>query len=250
MRVVLIFPNINLRKILKISSHPPLGLAYLAAALENAAHEVVVIDANALNLSYTEIMRKITEISPDVIGITTNILSANQSLILCKLIRQQSPTIKLVLGGPWACATYEMLLQKEFCDYVVVGEGEIAFIELLTCIEKNLTPAGIPGVALLADGTIKLEPPKFIEDLDALPFPAWHLFPPPKAYLFHARRKTFYPIMTSRGCPYQCNHCTKLVHGFRMRYRSVENVIAEIRYLKEKFSVGEIMIVDDNFTIN
>lgn len=250
MKVTLIFPNINLGKILKISSHPPLGLAYLAAVIEKTGYKVNVIDAAALNLTYSELMAELKKINPDVIGITTNILSANQSLILCRLIRQQIPFVKLVLGGPWASAAYKMLLRKKYCDFVVVGEGEVAIVELLKHLENNTIVLKIPGIAYLDENLIQLEPPCPIEDLDALPFPAWHLLPSPKKYLFHARRKIFYPIMTSRGCPYHCNHCTKLVHGNRLRLRSIENIIAEIQYLKDKFSVGEITIIDDNFTLN
>lgn len=111
MKVALIFPNINLGKILKISSHPPLGLAYLAAVIEKAGYDLVVIDAAALNLSYFDLIAKLKMINPDVIGITTNILSANQSLILCRVIRQQIPSVKLVLGGPWASAVYEFYIK-------------------------------------------------------------------------------------------------------------------------------------------
>jgi len=250
MKVALIFPNINLGKILKISSHPPLGLAYLASVVEKAGYDVAVIDANALNLNYSQLMVKLKKINPNIIGITTNILSASPSLILCRLIRQQIPSVKLVLGGPWASAAYKMALEKKFCDFVIVGEGEVAFVELLKHLEKGAIPSKIPGIAYVDHSVIQLEPPCPIENLDAIPFPAWHLLPSPKKYLFHNRRKIFYPVMTSRGCPYHCNHCTKLVHGNRVRFRSIESVIAEIQYLKDKFSVEEISIIDDNFTLN
>ena len=104
MKVALIFPNINLGRILKISSHPPLGLAYLAAAVEKAGYDVDVIEAAALNLNHSELIAKLKNINPDLSGITNNILSASQSLTLCRLIRQQIPSVKLVLGGPWASA--------------------------------------------------------------------------------------------------------------------------------------------------
>ena len=252
MKVALIFPNINLGRILKVSFHPPLGLAYLAAVAEQAGHEVLVIDAAALNLNNRELIAKLKAFNPDIIGITTNILLATRSLELSRLIQRQFPEVKLVFGGPWASAVYEMLLRREICDYVVVGEGEHSFIELLRTIENEKNPIKIPGIAYLdpEDNTIQLEPSCNIADLDDLPFPAWHLFPSPKKYFFNSRKKIFYPIMTSRGCPYQCNHCTKIIHGNMLRFRSIENVIDEIRYLKDKFSLAELLIIDDNFTIN
>ncbi|NVM52171.1 MAG: B12-binding domain-containing radical SAM protein [Candidatus Helarchaeota archaeon] len=252
MKVALLFPNTNINRTIKIPFHPPYGLAILAAVVERAGYDVSVIDAVALNLNNKDLMTNLKEINPDVIGITTNILLAIRSLELCRLIQRQMPNVKLVLGGPWASAVYEMLLRKKYCDFVIVGEGEQSFIELMKALENGELPEKSPGITYLdlATNSIKLEPPCPTEDLDALPFPAWHLFPSPKKYLTHRRGKIFYPIMTSRGCPYQCNHCTKIIHGIKVRFRSVENVIAEIRYLKERFSIDEITIIDDNFTVN
>lgn len=252
MRVALIFPNINQGKILKISFHPPLGLAYLAAVVENAKYEVSVIDAAALNLKNDELITRLKQINPDIIGVTTNILLSMDSLKLSQLLRRHFPDKKLVFGGPWASAVHKTLLKSKICDFVIVGEGEISFIELLRALEKNSFPERNPGVAYLdpADQSIHLEPPCPIEDLDHLPMPAWDLFPSPNHYFFHTRGRNFYPIMTSRGCPYLCNHCTKIIHGNKLRFRSIENVISEIRYLKERFSLDELLIIDDNFTLN
>jgi len=254
MKVALIFPNYNLGRILKISFHPPLGLAMLAAVTEKAGYDISVIDAAALNLTYERLIAKLKDFNPNVIGITTNIILASRSLELSRLIQRQLPNVKLVFGGPWASTVYEMLLRKKFCDYVIVGEGEYAFIELLKALEKDSLPEKYPGIAYLdpKTKTIQLTPACPIEDLDELPFPAWHLLPPSKKYFYNplVSGKTFYPIMTSRGCPYQCNHCTKIIHGKIVRFRSVENVIKEIQYLKERFSLDELLIIDDNFTIN
>jgi anaerobic magnesium-protoporphyrin IX monomethyl ester cyclase len=252
MKITLIFPNYNLRKVLKTPFHPPLGLAMIAAVLEKAGYAVSIIDAAALDLKNKELLAKLHEIDPDVIGITTNIVLAHQSLELSVLIRRYLPNTKLVFGGPWASAVYEMLLQKNFCDFVIVGEGEYAFIELLRAIEKEDLPEKNPGIAYFDPKakSIQLEPACLIDDLDALPLPAWHLFPPAHQYPSHRKGQVFYPIMTSRGCPYQCNHCTKIVHGSKVRFRKIENIINEIRHLKENFGLEEITIIDDNFIIN
>jgi anaerobic magnesium-protoporphyrin IX monomethyl ester cyclase len=86
--------------------------------------------------------------------------------------------------------------------------------------------------------------------LDELPFPAWDLLPKRAKYNFVHRKAPFYPIMTSRGCPFDCIHCTKLVHGYNYRKRSVENVVAEIGYLVEKFHMKELLIIDDCFNLD
>jgi len=241
----------NFGRIFKIASHPYLGLAYLAAVTENAGYDVSVIDAATLNMSDNEILVKLRNLNPNVIGITTNILLGSWSLKLGEIIRRQFPEAKLVFGGPWASAVYEMLLREKICDFVVVGEGEQAFIDLLKKIEEGQIPKNIPGIAYVSkNDSVELESPRPLENLDEIPFPAWHLFPSAQKYFFSRRGKILYPVMTSRGCPYHCNYCTRLIHGHRMRYRSIQNVIDEIRYLKERFSIDEIAIIDDNFTLN
>jgi anaerobic magnesium-protoporphyrin IX monomethyl ester cyclase len=117
-------------------------------------------------------------------------------------------------------------------------------------IERGGEFESIDGIAFYnkAGVTIKTKSRPFIKDLDALPFPAWDLLPASKHYHYNTRYYPFYPIMTSRGCPFDCIYCTKVVHGYKMRFRSVENVIAEIRFLKEKYKIKELIIADDNFT--
>ena len=161
-KVTLIFPNINFGKIFKKATFPALGLAYLAAVIENAGYDVSVIDATALNMSDNEILVKLRNSIPNVIGITTNILLAKYSLKLGKSIRRQLPEVKLVFGGPWASAVYEMLLREKICDFVVVGEGEQAFIALLKKIEEGLIPKNIPGIAYVSkNDSVELIPSSF-----------------------------------------------------------------------------------------
>ena len=252
MKVSLIFPNINIGRLQKISNFPTLGLGYLAAATKKAGYDVSVIDASALNLKYKQLKKKLEDFNPDVIGITANISLAYRGLETSRVIQHYFPNKIIVFGGPWPSSAYKMLLRRKFCNYVIVGEGEIAFIDLLARLKIGEIPIGVPGVAYLDEKTnkIQLESPCAIEDLDALPFPAWQFFPSPHKYFQRTKGKIFYPVMTSRGCPYRCNHCTKLIHGYKIRFRSIENVIDEIRYLKEQFNADEILVVDDNFSFD
>nr|MDO8117718.1 radical SAM protein [Candidatus Sigynarchaeota archaeon] len=151
-------------------------------------------------------------------------------------------------GGPWPSVEYSRLLEEHAADVVVIGEGERVIVELVEAIAKGQDLSNIRGIAYIIDNkTCITERQDFIENLDELPFPAWELFPEPKRYAIDSKGGRFFPVMTSRGCPYDCVNCTKYIHGYKIRKRSPENVIMEIKYLRNKFRADEIIIIDDNF---
>ncbi len=248
LRVSLIFPNV-FSAFPATRTHQPLSLAYLAASLRSARVEVQVIDATAERLSNLVVARKLLAFNPDYIGITTNIGIMRRSLSLSKFIKQQFPRVKVIMGGPWATIESNFLLKRGLADIVVHGEGERTMVELVGALSTGTSLHDVKGISFVrADGAITTTPVQpFIGNLDELPFPAWDLFPPSKKYQFLHRSQPFFPVMTSRGCPFDCIHCTKVVHGYKFRARSVENVVSELRYLKDNFNAKEIFIIDDNF---
>jgi len=254
MKVCLIFPNIFMGDYLhmNIPIHPPAGLGYLSAVLRDAGYNVIVIDAAAENLSLSKVIKRLKAWEPDVIGITTNITSSRKAIMTARFIRATLEQIPIIMGGPWATIEYRKILKARIADYVVIGEGERTIVELLDKIHDKIELNDVKGIAFLkSDGIlVKTEERECITDLDSLPFPAWDLFPPSRKYNYGRRRQPFFPIVTTRGCPYDCIHCTKVVHGYAYRKRSVENVIQEIRYLKEKFGIKEIFIIDDSFNLD
>ncbi|MFX0102785.1 MAG: B12-binding domain-containing radical SAM protein [Candidatus Hodarchaeota archaeon] len=247
----MIFPNTRRNSIFFPSIiQPPLGLAYLAAMIKDK-HEIIVIDAAAENLKFERIFKKIEDFNPEIVGITTNISIADIACELAYKIKIRFRKLKIVLGGPWATSNYEYALNRKIADYVVYGEGEFVFTELLEKLENNENLDNIEGLAYLENKKVVFKPrTHFIENLDELPFPAWEYFPPSNKYFHHYRHFPLYPMMITRGCPYSCINCTKHVHGFKIRKRSQENVIREMKYLIQKFKVKEIIIVDDNFTFD
>ena len=110
-------------------------------------------------------------------------------------------------------------------------------VELLDALEKGLPVNNVNGIAYRSDdGIVKTLQRDHIKNLDDLPFPAWELFPKHRKYFWNPKGKIYYPLMTSRGCPLDCIHCTKLIHGYKYRTRSVGNIISEIKYLKSLIS--------------
>lgn len=227
----------------------PLGLAYMASVLENGGHKVSVID---LNVQADTIQKEIKNV--DVVGVRAITPIVKSAWNICKRVKSVNPNITTVLGGPHPSCMPEESLQKPQVDIVVRKEGEYTFKELCDKLEKGLSLDKILGISYKKGKRVihnKDRPP--IKNLDELPFPAYHLFPMEK---YDPTRPTWVDksklrvgnIMTSRGCPFQCNFCFKGVHGYQFRYRSPENVIEEIRLLTEKYNVNFLEILDDNFT--
>lgn len=217
-------------------------------------HDLLVIDAAAEKLGFKQIFKKIRKFNPEIIGITTNISIAYICCELALRIKINFPNKKIVMGGPWATSNFEYIINHKIGDYVIIGEGEYTFQKLLSYIESGKIEQidEINGIAYRdrqKEVRITKRAP-FIQDLDALPYPAWEYFPKSSKYFTHYRHLPLYPMMITRGCPYGCIHCTKTVHGYKIRKRSVENVIGEMKYLIEKFKANEIIIVDDNFTFD
>jgi radical SAM superfamily enzyme YgiQ (UPF0313 family) len=232
---------------------PPLGLAYLAAVLDKNNYFVSVIDAYLYNYSLNQLETEIQKIKPDVIGITSNIYTAKFDIITAHFIKRKFPHITIIMGGPYPTNEPEKLVKNRYCDIVVTGEGEFVLLDLIKKLDKDEDWGNVESIVYVRNNQIiRTKKASAIQDLDALPFPAWHLFPPLKKYqnLRGVTRRPYVPIMSSRGCPFHCNWCTKSVHGYSFRARSPENILAEMKEDVAKYGVKEFAIVDDTFTLD
>jgi len=118
----------------------------------------------------------------------------------------------------------------------------------LNLIKNNFDLKGIKGILYLKGNKLIQNPPQpVIEDINTIPFPAWHLLPKLSLYKNRSRRYPIAPMVTSRGCPYACTFCGSAKTGWR--YRSAENIVAEIELLVNKYGVKQIDVLDDNFTL-
>jgi len=232
---------------------PPLGLASLAAVLEKNNYQVEILDANALQLSENEVVKKAD--SDDIIGITAMTPTINSAIRIAKGVKQNNPNSTIILGGPHATILPEEILNNvPEIDIIVRGEGEETIVELCNALEnhKNKSIENIHGITYRNNSTIKntpLRPP--IMNLDSLPFLAYHLLPLDKYKLHppHGREYPFMALLASRGCPYNCIFCSKSVFGSKFRGQSPERIVDEIVYLKERFGIKEIAFYDDVFTL-
>jgi radical SAM superfamily enzyme YgiQ (UPF0313 family) len=247
-RVVLIRPfPFFAREINEATNYPPLGLAYIASFLESKGVNCKIIDANLLRLEDNEILKLIEDFDPDFIGISSNIAYAKDANQISKFLKKSIGKF-VVIGGPFATSMVKETLDESEADCVVMGEGELVFWNIVKN-EGNLD--GMRGVSYIRKGEIVNNPREsLIEDLDMIPFPAYHLLPDLKLYESRSRESPVAPVLTSRGCPYQCVYCNKNIFGSKFRKRSPENIIDEIELLVNKYNVKQIDILDDNFTLD
>lgn len=231
---------------------PPMGLLQLAAALESEDYTVKIIDANALGLLPEEIIPYLYD--TDVVGLTAMTPTVTKAIDIARSIKKARPELPVVLGGNHATLMPgETLAAAPEIDYLVRGEGEGTFLELLAALEAGRSPDEIRGISYRKDGRIvDTALREGIEELDSLPFLSYHLLPlrayrphPP-----HGRALPFAVMITSRGCPYRCAYCSKPVFGSKFRAQSPGRVVDEIAYLQESFGVRELAFYDDVFTLD
>ncbi|MCL2050370.1 MAG: B12-binding domain-containing radical SAM protein [Lachnospiraceae bacterium] len=247
MRVLLLAPYPDMKNI-AATQYPPLGLLYIAGAIKDIVDDLKVLDANILKLSIDETVKKIRSFSPDVIGISINIVTARVAKKIAIELSKIMPKLKLVAGGPLPTLFPNDWL--ELFNAVIAGEGELPFRRLIEQLKNgdNII-ADYHGICIKNSGHKKAIHP----DLDNLPYPAYDFLEPDLYYYSKGARlvKSYMaPIMTSRGCPYNCTFCDKSVHGTNFRARSHMSVINEIQWLHDKYGIRQLDILDDNFTFD
>lgn len=231
--------------------NPPLGLLYLAGYLRNhSPYKTKVIDAQVEELSYDELNKEIELFDPDVVGITAMSFTMLDVLKTMRIVKAYNKKIKVVLGGPHAHLFPDESIELEDVDFVVLGEGEVTFKELLDHIDDTITLREIPGLVFIDKGQIiktAVKPP--IQNIDALPFPDRQAVPYKKYTSILSKGGCVTTIFTSRGCPYKCTFCDRPHMGETFRARSAKNVVDE---LEECVSLGinEFLFYDDTFCID
>lgn len=233
---------------------PPLGLAYLAAVLRIDGFSVKIIDANVLKENNDDLLLQIGAIKPSCVGISMNVVTSEPGYRLSQELKKSRQNIKIILGGVTATTNPVVCLERSSADLVVIGEGEDTLLEIM---RREKTGGGIsfydsiPGLAFVKDGrTVITSPRERIQQLDALPFPAYDLLPSLNRYKSRARGFPVGSIFTSRGCPYSCIFCNKKVFGRKVTLHSAERVLDEIGILIKNYKVRQIDILDDNFVFD
>jgi radical SAM superfamily enzyme YgiQ (UPF0313 family) len=237
---------------------PPLGILFLGAVLEKNGHDVEIVPSDVLRYTWNDIVKKIDDFKPDVVGVTTTSENRFESFKLAEIVKQTNPSIITMLGGPHiSMAKEDTLKHRKDVDIVSIGEGENTIIELAEALETGTDLINVKGIYYRdKNGEIIFtgDRPR-IENLDILPFPARHLIPMDK-YNFYittrdGKKRKAQNLMTSRGCPFNCYFCATPVNwGRKMRGHSPERVIEEIELLIDRYGAEFIWFYDDTLNYN
>lgn len=231
------------------SCYPSLGLAYIASVLEQDNHEVLFLDMNAENYSPSDVslLLKTKKYSGlDYVGITATTPLINCAYSLAKIFKKRFPEITVVFGGVHPTVLPEEVLGNPDVDIVVREEGELTMKELVGGTELSK----ILGISYKVEGKISHNLPRqYIENLDDLPPPAYHLMPIDKyrPAIGSYKRLPAMSIFATRGCPGRCTFCHRAFKG-KIRSRSARKIVDEIKILRNQYGIREINFYDDTFT--
>lgn len=213
-----------------------MGLAYLNAALKKTQCEVKIFCPSSNGSPDKLFDEKVRRFDPDIVGISIKSATLINAKKIISSLREMLPVKTTFLaGGPHISLLKENIESIKGVDLLIAGDAEISFPEIVDAIDS------------LKSSNNKVFMSKEISDLDRLEFPEFDGFMPEVT----KRLETAYGLLTSRGCPYQCTYCTVgSISGKKWRYRSPENVIAELIRARKLYNTKEFYILDDNFTLN
>ena len=261
--VVLVNPDMELLQesfgtvtLTKLKPQPPLGLCAIAAPLDEAGHHVIIIDAYADSLSSADLAEQILNLHPDIVGFSITCLSVAQAEDTAELLKESTPNIVVVFGGPQMTLQPESSLQCHAVDFGIVGEGDYSFPLLVNAITDETCPSQISGLIMRKTTTELYYSPKTvpITNLDVLPFPARHLlnwdnYDLSGDYLIPA--KQVFTLSSSRGCPYSCTFCSSAVFwNCSYHARSASSVVDEIETLIKDYGADGLNFREDNFMVD
>ena len=241
-----------------VSVQYPLNIGYLVAYLKQYNVRCIVNDFEVEPYSEENFLESIRREMPSLIGfscMTPHVLHAAE---MAKLVKKYFPEILIVIGGVHAAAIPKQTIEEfpQF-DIVVLGEGELTLLEIHQKMNDSRAMETVLGIAVKNGSTVRINPPRpLIEDLNQIPFPERNLIDMKYYKKSHVSRgfsrkvTNIAEIMCSRGCPYNCIFCaSKVIHSKIVRFRSAENIIAEMGTLIKEHNIKHFSFLDDTFTI-
>ena len=229
----------------------PLGLAYVAAAVREAGHQVEILDAPAMGMDASQVAAHVRDHGFQVAGISVLTPSFRRAKETARAVAALAPKARVVMGGAHATVMPEASLRDFDCHAVVAGEGERSMVELVNALDGGQSLEGIAGVTHWLDGKPFSNPKRKMETrLDNLPKPARDLLPMDKYYLTATRVKTgglCGTVIAGRGCPHNCAFCSH-TFGRTGRFHSPQRVVEEIEELIGRYKAAEINLEADTLT--
>jgi len=228
---------------------PPITLAYLAAVAERHGHQPVLIDCPVTGISRLRLVQKLVVLKPELCILAVATPSFTCDMETASAIKHALPATRIVLLGVHATVLDRQILAGQpAVDGILRHEPEGTLEEWLT---RWPATTSISGLTCRHGGEVRRNPDRpYLDDLDSLPFPAWHRADLSR-YRLPFRRERFLSLIPLRGCPYRCSFCTAgEYYGHRPRLRSVASVIAEIAWLRQRFGIRDLFLWAETFSID
>lgn len=272
MRILLIDPPFK-RFTGLVNNYYPIGLAYIAAVAKTMGHEVKIYETDTAKKPtsldfvgeyqrydwylqgvndrnhpvWQEIRQLLREYKPELVGIGSITPKIASALVVADLVKEYNPDCPVVMGGAHPTVSPTQTVSYKSVDFIVIGEGEKTFTELVMAIESGGKGYNqVKGISYKENGKIVHNSPRqYARDLDSIPFPA-------REELLNLRNYTSEDmgvLLTSRGCPFKCTYCYHPWKG-KVNFRSIDNVIEEIKRVMTDFSTRQFAIKDDTFNVS
>ena len=251
----------------------PLGLTYLSGAVKQAGYDCRILDmdaadaksgsfdfaheydryrqyVDALNNPEHPTWRHMRELikseSPDFIGITAMTTKFGSVIQTARQCRQLLPQVPIIVGGAHASTMPDLTLEIPEVDVVVRGEAEETLPDLLNHLADGKDLADVSGISYRHNGVARHNPDRpYVQNLDSIPLPDRGALMHPE----HYSSEDMGVMLNSRGCPFRCSYCFHMWQR-RVRYRSVDNIMSEIRAVRAAFGTSQFHFKDDSFTVN
>lgn len=272
MNILLIAPH-KLQNLKESKGTIPVPLLHIGAILKENGHKATIYDFSTQNFTEESLPEEqikntikalLIEHKPDLVGINCfTTLHFPFTQLISQSVKEYKKSLPVVIGGAHPTLfAHEILKNDDSFDYVILGEGETQFKELIEALDSNKEEkmADIPAFAYRQDKNVIVnQRAKFIVDIDVLPMPAWDLIDLPSYYSDHSTWynpkgldfKVCIPILTSRSCPFSCNFCAcYATMGRTFRKRSPKNVVDEIQMLHEQQGQNYFGFIDDNVNLD
>jgi radical SAM superfamily enzyme YgiQ (UPF0313 family) len=233
---------------------PSLGLVYVATYIKEQGHDVCFYDVMLKDKKGISIESVLISFEPDIVAMTATTPFIPVAYQIAKTVKQLAPNSYIVLGGPHASALPSKCIDEcSSIDYIVIGEGELSFSELVCSLRDGKNEAILPGVLGRNFKLEDVQPRKLINNLDNISFPDWSLVNYSnyeKIYSYRLERiDHLYQLQLSRGCPFRCSFCFNIFES-SFRSRSVLSVLDEIKLLYSQYGARLFEFIDPNMTLD
>jgi len=250
-KVCLVYPRLKYP-----NGDPPLGILSIASYLRANIKDLKLdfIDTT-FNPSFTFVKKRLVQLNPDIVGIYMDTMMFNDSLEAASISKELN--FHVVIGGPHPTILPKTVIQRNCVDAILIGEGEQGFAEYIEEFYSNKEFTNVKG-CWFKEGSKAIQTPrrKPIMDLDKLPPPAFDLLDYDRyikswyhfGYLKNIRGTS---VIGSRGCPFDCSYCQPTLNkifGSGVRYRTVQNLIRELRHLQNRYHINAFHMQDDTST--